>query len=91
MELQTRLAQINGFGGVMAYSVDMDDATGQCNNMRRFTNDRNSYNSASYSDRYPLLHAIYDQAQRGNAAMFHSSPLAIVIALVCAMIFKLDN
>ncbi|XP_058799073.1 putative chitinase 2 isoform X2 [Phymastichus coffea] len=94
VKAKTRLALQNGFGGVMAYSIEMDDATGQCGQSRRTSYDnKNSYNSYSSNSelRFPLLNAIKDQVTRGHAAQFHSSPLAIILAVICVFILKVNN
>ena len=78
----------NGLGGVMAFSIDMDDFDGDCMEGNRRSGD--SYNWRDRSARkYPLLQAMFDTVERGpNSAAMHSSPVVLVLSAIGVLLLR---
>ncbi|KAJ8679941.1 hypothetical protein QAD02_015728 [Eretmocerus hayati] len=66
---KVRLALQNGLGGVMAYSVDMDDYTGSCSQQDR-------------CQQFPLLQAMHDAVQRGSSSSLAPSRISLLMAIL---------
>ncbi|OXU21013.1 hypothetical protein TSAR_011311 [Trichomalopsis sarcophagae] len=96
VKIKTLYAMREGLGGVMAYTIDMDDYDGACTNSGSSYQNNKKYNEQSYrssqdssANKFPLLQSMYDTIQRGpNSAGVHTSSLALVLAIALAMILQ---
>ena len=80
--LQASYAYNQGLGGVMAYSIEMDDFNGDCKDW--------VHNDEYTHPKYPLLRSINDALERPNSATSISSPF-LLIGLFLFVFFKLNQ
>ncbi|XP_014214944.1 probable chitinase 2 isoform X2 [Copidosoma floridanum] len=92
---KTSLALRQRLGGVMAFSLDMDDYIGDCSNDgRRGVSDNYNYNRRDGNNRnYPLLQSMYETVERGpnSAGLTSASILFVLVNAIFALRFMTHN
>jgi chitinase len=89
VQAKTSFAISKGLGGVMAFSVDMDDFDGHCSKRNPGQTANSNYRNTYDEDSFPLLTSIYETVKRGpNSAAIQSSPLMLILAIIGAMLLK---
>ena len=101
------MALRRGLGGVMAFSIDMDDFDGDCSDGsahgRRGGSSSSSTNTGSNSDnynynwrdrsarKYPLLQIMYDTVERGPNSAGLGSASLLLVTMLAAIATMLNK